>query len=229
VSIRAVLLVTGSEVARGVIDDRNGPFLARSLEAAGVGVARIELLPDDLEAIAGGVRRAIDDGVDLVVTTGGLGGTHDDVTMGAVAAACGRTLERRYEAQALVAAAHARYGPRGVSASVNEAMAAKQASLPEGARMLAPTGIAPGCTLSCGTTLVVVLPGPPAEAAAMWEAAAADEPVGGVLARAPRRIRRVLRIDGAFESQFVELTTAWRPRCGSRSTSWSAPATASWR
>lgn len=103
-----------------------------------------------------------------------------------------------------MAAAYARHAPRGVSATVSEAMAAKQASLPEGARMLAPIGIAPGCALSCGDTLVVVLPGPPPEAAAMWEAAVAEEPVAGVLARAPRRTRRVLRIDGAVESQLVE-------------------------
>jgi nicotinamide-nucleotide amidase len=211
VSIRAVLLVTGSEVARGVIDDRNGPFLARSLETAGVDVVRIELLPDDLETIAGGVRRAVSDGVGLVVTTGGLGATHDDVTMAAVAAACGRALERREEVLALVSAAYARYGPRGVSATVNEAMTAKQATLPVGARMLPPIGIAPGCALACGETLVVVLPGPPAEAAGMWQAAAADDPVAGVLARAPRRTRRVLRIDGAVESQFVETLAGVAP------------------
>ncbi len=84
----AVLLAIGTELTTGATRDTNGGDLAAELTALGVGVARLVALPDDLvaatEAVRAGLREAV-----LVVTTGGLGPTPDDLTREAIAAALG--------------------------------------------------------------------------------------------------------------------------------------------
>ncbi|MGZ6258995.1 MAG: molybdopterin-binding protein, partial [Candidatus Limnocylindrales bacterium] len=84
----AVLLAIGTELTTGATRDTNGGDLAAELTALGVAVARLVALPDDLvaatEAVRAGLREA-----DLVVTTGGLGPTPDDLTREAIAAALG--------------------------------------------------------------------------------------------------------------------------------------------
>ena len=138
---RAVILVTGDEVLRGRIRERNAGLLARSLEAAGVAVERVEILGDDLDALVSAIRSALDGGVDLLCTTGGLGPTHDDLTMEAVAAATGRPLALDAAALAMV---EARSLPLAGDPEVARAVREKQASLPAGATVLPPVGTAPG-------------------------------------------------------------------------------------
>ena len=202
---RAAVVVTGAEVLRGAVADLNGAFLARELEEDGVRVERVELLDDDGDAIAAAVRRALAEGFDLVVTTGGLGGTHDDLTMEAVATACGLPMELRPEALALVEAA---YGERrrrdGVSARTQHTFEQKQATLPRGATMIPPAGTAPGCAIEVGEAVVVVLPGPPSEVHRMWEGSHDKAPISGVLARGTRPERHLLRLHGVIESQFMD-------------------------
>ena len=88
--MRAAIVVTGDEVLHGRVAESNGAFLARWLEAHGVIPERITVVPDDAAVIRDLVLSHVEDGVDLVITSGGLGGTHDDVTMAAVGEAAGR-------------------------------------------------------------------------------------------------------------------------------------------
>ena len=104
---RAAIIVTGDEVLRGRIADRNGGFLAAWCDAGGIEVTRLTIVGDDPAAIADAVRAELGAGAELVITTGGLGVTHDDLTMAAVAAATGLPLELDPAALAAIHAATA--------------------------------------------------------------------------------------------------------------------------
>jgi nicotinamide-nucleotide amidase len=194
-------------VLHGRITERNAAFLCAWLEARGVEPVRVTVLPDRVADIAAEVRERVDDEVDLVITTGGLGITHDDVTMSAVAAAAGVPTALHREALALVRR-HADAHPSRftVSGETRDMTDRKQATLPAGARMLPPVGTAPGCAMEVGASVVVVLPGPPGELQEMWRAAVVDDPgVRAVLERTGvSEGRRVVRIHGVVESQVVE-------------------------
>src|SRR3954453_18730696 len=88
---RAELLAIGTELTVGETTDTNSGDLARSLVAHRVTVLRVPPLPDDLEVVVAALGDAVSR-ADLVVTTGGLGPTPDDLTREAVAAACGETV-----------------------------------------------------------------------------------------------------------------------------------------
>jgi len=200
--VRAAVLVTGDEVLRGRIQERNAGHLARSLESLGVEVSRWEMVSDDLAGVSAALTRLMGAGVDLVCVTGGLGPTHDDVTMEAVAQATGRVLELDPAALALVEARSLRIA-EGTGADVLRAVQRKQALLPVRATMLPPPGTAPGCLLDHEGVVVAVLPGPPWELATMWEDAVGRDPLAGVLARAAGDLERVLRIHAVPESLLV--------------------------
>lgn len=89
----AGILIIGNEVLSGKVADQNSPYLVRELRALGVEVKRITTIPDEVPAIAQEVL-AFAERYDLVFTTGGIGPTHDDVTMTAVAAAFGCKIVR---------------------------------------------------------------------------------------------------------------------------------------
>ena len=89
----AAILVIGNEVLSGKVTDTNSPYLCRELRALGVDVHRILTIPDDIELIASEVR-TLSGAYDLVFTSGGIGPTHDDMTMDGVALAFGVPLER---------------------------------------------------------------------------------------------------------------------------------------
>lgn len=182
------------------MQERNAGHLARSLEAHGVAVSHWEMVGDDLEPIAAAVGRSLASGVDLLCVSGGLGPTHDDVTMAAVARATGRAMALDPAALAMVERQSA--GVRG-DPGVRRRVAEKQATLPEGARVLPPPGTAPGCVIEHGDVVVVVLPGPPWELAAMWEGALAEGPVADLVARAGAPHERVLRVHDVPESRLV--------------------------
>ena len=88
----AGLLVIGNEILSGKVVDTNSPFLATELRSLGVDLDRILTIPDEIDTIAREVR-AMSDAYDFVFTSGGIGPTHDDVTMDAIAQAFGRELE----------------------------------------------------------------------------------------------------------------------------------------
>jgi molybdenum cofactor synthesis domain-containing protein len=151
----AAILTIGNELLSGDVENTNGSWLARRLEAVGADVRLIAVLPDEVEEIATALREQADR-FDLVLVTGGLGGTPDDVTREGVAAAFG---VQQSEYGDVAAELRARF--RG-----DPEYAARWAQLPAGSRPLAnPLGGAPGFALEN----VYVLPGLPAEMEAMYE------------------------------------------------------------
>lgn len=208
-AVTATVVVTGDEVLAGRVGDRNGRYLAEQLVARGVALDRIVVLGDETEHITAAVRDAAARGVDLVVTTGGLGVTHDDLTMAAVAQAAGVATELDATALELVQARTRAYPLRSrIAPEIAEAADRKQATLPVGGVMVPPAGTAPGSILRIGGAVVVVLPGPPREVAAMWPAACELEPLAGLLARAGGGARTVLRLHDVIEAQVVEAMAA---------------------
>ncbi|HEX2506781.1 MAG TPA: competence/damage-inducible protein A [Miltoncostaeaceae bacterium] len=193
-------MVTGDEILRGRIQERNAGLLARSLEASGVRVERVEVVGDDLGALVAAIRAALDGGVDLLCTSGGLGPTHDDLTMEAVAAATGRDLVLDPAALAMV---EKRLRGYRRTPGVWRQVAEKQAMLPAGATLLPPAGTAPGAALEHDGAIVVVLPGPPWELREMWEAVRAEPPLAALLARGGGASERVLRAFAVPESRVL--------------------------
>ena len=89
----AGILIVGNEILSGKVTDTNSPYLCRELRTLGVDVERILTIPDDVSVIAREVR-ALADSHDVVFTSGGIGPTHDDLTMDGVALAFGRKMEQ---------------------------------------------------------------------------------------------------------------------------------------
>jgi nicotinamide-nucleotide amidase len=177
-----------------------------------VRVEATTVVGDEQVAIERALRRLLSEGPDLVLTSGGLGPTHDDRTMAAVAAATGRPLEVSEEVLGMVLERSRGLPSRVlVAAETRRAVVEKQASLPRGARVLPPPGTAPGCVLRHGSTVLVCLPGPPWELAEMWESALETPEVAGVVARGRDPGERLLRIHGVVESQLVEALGAVDP------------------
>ncbi len=201
---RAAIVVTGDEVLRGRVADRNGAYLASWCDANGIEVSRLTVVGDQASAIADAVRDQLGAGTDLVITTGGLGVTHDDLTMAAVADATGLPLALDPAALQLVrlATASATYLAT-VPDRIRDATERKQATLPRGAEMLAPIGTAPGCILRVRDQRIVVLPGPPFETARMWSDAVRHPALAEIVAHAGGPPRLVLRLHGVVESQLV--------------------------
>ena len=173
------------------------------------------MVGDGLAAIGGALARLLGDGHDLICVSGGLGPTHDDLTMEAVGRATGRPLAVDPEALGLVRA-HSRGvgGDPAILAALHE----KQAALPGGSVMLPPPGTAPGCIVRHGESVLVVLPGPPWELAAMWQGALGRSPLREVLARAPERDERVLRVHAVAESSLIAALDGFDPDAWTRLT-----------
>lgn len=171
----AAIVTIGNELVGGDVENTNGSWLARRLEALGVRVQLIAAVPDELHRVADFVREqaALHD---LVLVTGGLGGTPDDLTREAVAAAFG---VEQVEEPDVAAALRARF-------TRDPEYAARWALLPQGSRPLEnPLGGAPGFALAN----VYVLPGLPAEMEAMFETFAEDLRRGAPIAAWRRRYR----------------------------------------
>jgi nicotinamide-nucleotide amidase len=196
---RAVVVVTGSELVRGERDDRNGPFLGRELLRLGLEPARVEVVGDaesELEEVLRDGLRA-----DLLVTSGGLGPTHDDRTVELLARVTGRELRVDEDLRSQVETISRAVAERLRRPYADfEAGVRKQASLPAGGFPVGIAGTAPALVLEHESCVVVVLPGPPGELRRLWASALETEPVQRVLARARPPARRVLRFYGASES-----------------------------
>lgn len=164
----AIILTVGNEIVSGDVENTNGSWLARRLALLGIEVRMLAALRDEIEEIGAFLRSR--EGVDYVFVTGGLGGTPDDVTREAVAAAFGLDC---VEQPALAARLRDRFAPKGLGD-----YAARWARLPRGAEPLEnPLGGAPGFRLGN----VYVLPGLPSEMEAMFErlcGALEGDPIG---------------------------------------------------
>ena len=182
----AAIVTIGNELLSGDVPNTNGSWLARRLEAAGLAVRLVAVLPDEIETVAAFLRLHVPE-VDAVIVTGGLGGTPDDVTREALAATFGVP---QVEFPELTADLRARF-------TRDPDYVTPWAMLPEGSRPLAnPLGGAPGFAIGN----VWVLPGLPAEMEAMYELVeaelAGDAPIGAwrrTYATTESRIAGVLR------------------------------------
>ncbi len=207
---RAGIVVTGTEVLTGRVTDRNGPWLAEELRRAGVDVGTVVVVGDRPDDLRGALAYLASAGVDLVVTTGGLGPTADDLTAAVVGEVQGRpldvdpALEQRVGAivERLMARRGWRADPEATAAGVR-----KQAMVPAGATVLEPVGTAPGFVVPPGDGRagppVVVLPGPPSELQGMWPAALAAAPVREALAGAGELRQETVRLWGTLEAQLA--------------------------
>ena len=194
----AALLVTGQELLLGLVADANTRFLARELDALGIELRRVSTVGDGHEEIVAGLRELA--GHDLVITSGGLGPTHDDRTVAAVAEVAGVELAVDEDVLATVSAITAEYARRrGADPALNRDGDRKQALVPRGAAVIPPAGTAPGLLLALGAAQVLVLPGPPRELAAVWRDALELEPITALRARAGALLRHTLRVYGAGE------------------------------
>ena len=202
--MRAGILITGTEVLSGIISDRNGPWLSERLREQGVEVAQILIVADR----RGDMRAALDfmaaEGLDLVVTSGGLGPTADDLTAEVVADFAGRplALDPALEERIWAVLEQLRSRWRHLDEDAIRASNRKQALVPDGATVLEPVGTAPGLIVP-GSPLVLVLPGPPRELQPMWETAKETEPLRALLARAGTYEQRIMRLFGIPESEIA--------------------------
>jgi nicotinamide-nucleotide amidase len=203
--VRAGILVTGTEVINGSITDRNGPWISERLADLGVEVAQIMLVGDRAEDLEGALRYMRDQRVDLVVTSGGLGPTADDLTAEVVGRFAGREMVLDTEMEEKIAQVIARFARRlrFDPEAVREGNR-KQAMVPKGATAIDPAGTAPGLVVPADGQVVIVLPGPPRELQVMWPRALATPAAQEVLRRAKPYRTMSIRMFGIPESELAK-------------------------
>jgi competence/damage-inducible protein CinA-like protein len=210
VAVRAGIVVTGTEVLTGRVADRNGPWLAERLREMGVDIGHVVVVGDRPGDLRDALAFLAGTGVALVITSGGLGPTADDLTAEVVGSFQGRpsavdpALEQRIGriVERLMARRGWRVDPEATAAGVR-----KQAMVPGGATVLEPVGTAAGLVVPpaegrTGPT-VLVLPGPPSELQAMWPEAAAAEATLRALGTPEELRQETVRLWGTLESQLA--------------------------
>ena len=196
---RAAIVAVGSELLTPSRIDTNSLYITEQLNLLGIDVVIKAIVGDDREEL-GHICRAALSRVDLVVFSGGLGPTDDDLTREVVAGVLGRPL---HEDEGITARMRARFAARGYTMPMPE-INRRQAMVPEGARVIENAhGSAPGLWLDDGPRVALLLPGPPRELKPMLSALVAgplrERTAGAAL------VRRVIKIAGRIESQTEEL------------------------
>ncbi|MDX1872335.1 competence/damage-inducible protein A [Mycolicibacterium sp. 120266] len=209
---RAGIVVTGTEVLTGRIQDLNGPWLADRLLELGVELAHITICGDRADDVEAQLRFLAAEGVDLIITSGGLGPTADDLTVATVARFCGVELVLDTELEARIAAILRTLMSRRAAADTDfDAVLAanrKQALVPVGAEILDPEGTAPGVVVDGpddGKPVVIVLPGPPRELQPMWSRAIATAAAQRAIAGRTEYRQATMRMFGLAESGLAEV------------------------
>jgi nicotinamide-nucleotide amidase len=205
VSARAGIVVTGTEVLTGRVQDRNGPWLSDRLLELGVELAHITICGDRREDMLAQLRFMADEGVDLVITSGGLGPTADDLTIEIVAEFTERPLFLDTELEAGIAEILRPLMDRFRHLDPDAILASnrKQALVPEGAHVIYPAGTAPGLVVP-GKPAIVVLPGPPRELHAMWPEAVSTDAFQAAVDGRTHYEQQTLRLFGIPESEIAE-------------------------
>jgi len=207
VSVRAGIVVTGTEVLGGRVVDRNGPWLADRLRELGVDLAQITIVGDRPADMLAALRWSESLGVELIVTSGGLGPTADDMTAAVVAEFCGRrmVLDEALEGRIreILRPMSARWPNLDLEAIAQSNR--KQALVPVDATVLEPIGTAPGLIVTpvSGSPSVVVLPGPPGELQPMWTDAIRQPAFRRAIAGATDYTQTTLRLFGIPESEIA--------------------------
>jgi nicotinamide-nucleotide amidase len=192
---RAAVLAVGSEMLTPLRIDTNSLFITEQLNAIGIDVVFKGVVGDDRAELATAVRTAMSR-VDVLVLSGGLGPTDDDVTRDVVADVLGRPLRER---DAITERIRQRFASRGwTMPEINR----RQAMVPEGADVLEnPNGTAPGLWIEHAGGLVLLLPGPPRELKPMLRTVVSRL---GERCGSTTLLRRVVRITGRTESHADE-------------------------
>jgi nicotinamide-nucleotide amidase len=211
VSVRAGIVVTGTEVLNGRVSDRNGPWLAERLREVGVDHAYTVIVGDRPEDMRDALEFMAEREMNIVLTSGGLGPTADDLTAEIVGSFQGRSMELDEALSGRIAEIVKPLLKRwpNIDPQAIELANRKQATVPVGATVLEPVGTAPGLIVppaeagAAGPT-VVVLPGPPRELQPMWEEALKTDAMSSALKGAGVYIQRMLRLFGIPESEIAE-------------------------
>ncbi len=222
-SVRAGIVVTGTEVLSGRVSDRNGPWLSERLSDVGVDLAYMTIVGDRPQDMQAALRFLAEEGMDLILTSGGLGPTADDLTAEVVGRFQGREMvldEPLSGRIAEIVKPLLKRFPNLDEEAIREANR-KQATIPAGATVLEPVGTAPGLVVTpagadgrsvsgtgAGGPTIVVLPGPPRELQPMWEQALASEALRAALSGAISYRQRTLRLFGIPESEIAETLRA---------------------
>ena len=205
VSARAGIVVTGTEVLTGRVQDRNGPWIADRLLELGVELAHITICGDRERDIEAQLRFLADEGVDLIVTSGGLGPTADDMTLATVARFAGLELVLDAALEDRITDILKRLMARFDNVDIEAVRAAnrKQALIPLGAHVIIPVGTAPGVVVP-GKPTIVVLPGPPRELQPMWPVAVETEAVQRAIVGRTTYRQEIVRMFGLPESGLAD-------------------------
>ncbi len=210
--MRAGIVVTGTEVLTGRVSDRNGPWLAERLREAGVDLAYTTIVGDRPEDMRAALEFMAAREIDVIVTSGGLGPTADDLTAEVVGAFQDREMvldEALSERIARIVAPLMKRWPNIDPEAIAQANR-KQATIPRGASVLEPVGTAPGLVVPpaagapASAATVVVLPGPPRELQPMWRQALESEALRAAIAGATVYRQHTLRLFGIPESEIAE-------------------------
>jgi nicotinamide-nucleotide amidase len=198
--MQVCIIAVGSEMLTPFRVDTNSLVVTERLNAIGGDVRLKVVVGDDVEELAGVLRSAAE-WADLVVITGGLGPTEDDITRDAVARVMNVPLDID---ERILEGLRGRFATRGLQMAENNR---RQAMVPRGATVLDnPNGSAPGLWLEHGSTTFVVLPGPPREMTPMLDAVVRDRlaPSAG----SAGLFRRALKITGRPESEVDAIAQA---------------------
>jgi nicotinamide-nucleotide amidase len=208
-SVRAGIVVTGTEVLTGRVSDRNGPWLSEQLLGLGADPVAIAVVGDRPDDILRALRFLTSEGCTLIVTSGGLGPTADDLTAAVVGGFHGREMVLDEPLEARIAEILRPLMTRWPDLDPEAVLVSnrKQAVIPAGAEILEPVGTAPGLVVTPadgdGAT-VVVLPGPPRELQPMWrQALRTSAALPAALAGAREYRRDMLRLYGIPESEIA--------------------------
>jgi nicotinamide-nucleotide amidase len=211
---RAGIVVTGTEVLSGRVADANGPWLSDRLRELGVDHAYTLIVGDRPEDMEHALAFLASTGVAVIVTSGGLGPTADDLTAEVVGRFQGREMVLDDALEGRIGTILERYMRRwpGLDPEAIRASNRKQAIVPAGSTILDPVGTAPGLVVppsgSDGGPTVVVLPGPPRELQEMWPAAAAAQALRDAIGSPATYEQRTLRLYGIPESEIAETLRA---------------------
>jgi nicotinamide-nucleotide amidase len=192
-------------VLTGRVRDRNGPWLSDRLLELGVELAHITICGDRREDMLAQLGFMAKQGVDVIITSGGLGPTADDLTIEIVAEFTKRPLFLDTDLEARIAEILRPLMKRFPDLDFEAVRASnrKQALVPEGAHVIYPAGTAPGLVVP-GKPAVVVMPGPPRELHAMWPEAVSNEAFQEAVDGRTRYSQQTLRLFGIPESEIAE-------------------------
>jgi nicotinamide-nucleotide amidase len=179
----AEIISIGNELLIGHTLDTNSHWIAKRLNSYGWNLRRVTQLQDSLDSIESGVQESLRRKPAIIITLGGLGPTHDDMTLKGVSRALGKPLRLNREALNQISEHYERLETRPVLTSYRT----KMATLPEGSSPIPnPVGTAPGVMIRAGQSTIYSLPGVPSEMKAIFkksiepylESLSSDRPVG---------------------------------------------------